>query len=128
MKKRGFVIVEFVFEIIVGVLVFSALLSAGTQWGKGDIIKKQNIAKEYMDQKTTCSKIMKEIDKIEMVLQAHIYENEDLITLCEDCHESVHLSEKSKNGISFFITSCLSYTDWWLIEKIMIETFLNMKL
>ena len=46
MKKRGFVIVEFVFEIIVGVLVFSALLSAGTQWGKGDIIKKQNIAKD----------------------------------------------------------------------------------
>ena len=37
------------------------------------------------------------------------YNNEDLITLCEDCHNTLHFLEKSKLGIDciFSVTDCI---------------------
>lgn len=46
------------------------------------------------------------------------YPDNLLITLCEDCHQSVHLHEKSNiANLLIFIKDSLSFTDVWLLQK-----------
>lgn len=46
------------------------------------------------------------------------YPDKLLITLCDDCHQSVHLWEKNdKCGVLEIIKTQLSFTDYWLINK-----------
>ncbi len=46
------------------------------------------------------------------------YPDKLLITLCEDCHESVHKCEKIDSDLIFGLVKMqLSYTDYYLLSK-----------
>lgn len=47
------------------------------------------------------------------------YPDKLFITLCEDCHQSVHLWEKTNSdGIFGIIKTELTHTDYWLLNKL----------
>jgi hypothetical protein len=46
MKKRGSTIMIYAFEIVLGAILLTFFIGQGTAWGKGEIIKQTNIAKD----------------------------------------------------------------------------------